>query len=45
MIVENEEKCLFEMCWFYMGVAQIVLDPPPPCQRANVEKSLNVARM
>ena len=21
---------LFEMCWFYMGIAQISLDPPPP---------------
>ena len=27
----------FEMCWFYMGIAQIALDP---CvKRANVEKS------
>ena len=23
-------KPLFEMCWFYMGIAQIALDPPPP---------------
>ena len=22
-------KPLFEMCWFYMGIAQIALDPPP----------------
>ena len=25
-------KPLFEMCWFYMGIAQIALDPPPPFQ-------------
>ena len=23
-------KPLFEMCWFFMGIAQIVLDSPPP---------------
>ena len=23
-------KPLFEMCWFYMGIAQIALDPRPP---------------
>ena len=27
----------FEMCWFYMGSAQIALDPPS-VKRANVEK-------
>ena len=28
------------MCWFYMGIAQIVLDPPiPSVKQANVEKS------
>ena len=26
------EKPLFEMCWFYMGIAQIALDPQPLCQ-------------
>ena len=26
------------MCWFYMGIAQIALDPPPSVKRANVEK-------
>ena len=28
------------MCWFYMSIAQIVLDPPiPSVKQANVEKS------
>ena len=36
---ENLGKPLFEMCWFYMGIAQIALDPPPSVKRANVEKS------
>ena len=28
------------MCWFYMGITQIALDPPPPSvKRANVEES------
>ena len=32
-------KLLFEMCWYYVGIAQIALDPPsPPVKRANVEK-------
>ena len=26
------------MCWFYMGIAQIALDPSPSVKRANVEK-------
>ena len=31
---------LFEICWFYIGIAQIVLDPlPPSVKRANVEKT------
>ena len=31
-------KTLVEMCWFYMGIAQIALDPhPPSVKRANVE--------
>ena len=30
-------KPLFEMCWFYMGFAQIDL-PTPLVKRANVEK-------
>ena len=31
-------KLLFEMCWFYMGIAQIALDP---CVKgANVEKKV-----
>ena len=25
----NTAKPLFEMCWFYMGIAQIALDTPP----------------
>ena len=26
-------KPLFEMCWYYVGIAQVALDPsPPPCQ-------------
>ena len=31
-------RSLFEMCWFYMGIAQIALTPPPFVKRANVEK-------
>ena len=32
-------KPLFEMCWYYVGIAQVALDPsPPPVKRANVEK-------
>ena len=27
------------MCWFYMGIAQLALDPPPSVKQANVEKS------
>ena len=35
---ENLGKPLFEMCWFYMGIAQIALDP---CVKgANVEKKV-----
>ena len=33
-------KPLFEMCWFYMGIAQIALEPPPFVKRANVEKKV-----
>ena len=34
------EKPLFEICLFYMGIAQIALVPSPPSvKRANVEKS------
>ena len=29
----------FEMCWLYMGIAQIALDPPPSGKRANMKKS------
>ena len=35
----KEGKPLFEMCWFYMGIAQIALDLPPSVKRANVGKS------
>ena len=31
-------KSLFEMCWFYMGIVQIALDPTPPVKRANMGK-------
>ena len=33
-------ESLFQMCWFYMGIAQIALDPLPPSsvKLANVEK-------
>ena len=27
------------MCWFYMGIAQVALDPPASVKRTNVEKS------
>ena len=30
-------KPLFEMCWFYMGIAQIALDPPLSVKQANME--------
>ena len=35
-------ESLFQMCWFYMGIAQIALDPLPPSsvKLANVEKSV-----
>ena len=36
-IINELGKPLFEMCWFYMGIAQIALDPPS-IKRANVEK-------
>ena len=26
------------MCWFYMGIVQIALNPPPSIKRANVKK-------
>ena len=28
------------MCWFYMGIAQIALDPPPSVKQANMEKKV-----
>ena len=28
------------MCWFYMGIAQIALEPPPSVKRASVEKKV-----
>ena len=31
-------KPLFEMCWFYMGIAQIALGPSPSVKRRTVEK-------
>ena len=32
-------KPLFEICWFYMGIAQIALDPPSPlCQTGKCGK-------
>ena len=33
-------ESLFQMCWFYMGIAQIALDPLPPSsvKLANVKK-------
>ena len=35
------EKPLFEICLFYMGIAQIALEPPPPSvKRANMEKKV-----
>ena len=33
-------KPLLEMRWFYMGIAQIALDPPS-LKRANVEKKVS----
>ena len=37
---ENLGKPLFEMCWFYMGIAQIALDPSSSVKRANVGKKV-----
>ena len=31
-------KALFEMCWFYMGIAQIALDPPTLCETGKPGK-------
>ena len=36
--VRGSGKPLFEMCWFYMGIVQIALDPTPPVKRANMGK-------
>ena len=33
-------KPLFEMCWFYMGIAQIALDPPPSVRQTNEEEKV-----
>ena len=33
-------KPLFEIWWFYMGIAQIALDPPTLCQTDTVERFL-----
>ena len=33
-------KPLSEMCWFYLGVAQIALDPPPLCQTGKHGKKV-----
>ena len=33
-------KPLFQMCWFYMGIAQIALDPPPLCQMGKHGKKV-----
>ena len=32
------EKPLFEMCWFYVGIAQIALDPPSPLSNGQTWK-------
>ena len=29
---------IFEMSWFYMGIAQIALEPPPLCQTDKYRK-------
>ena len=28
------------LVWFYLGIVQIALDPPPSVKRANVEKKV-----
>ena len=33
-------KSRSEMCWFYMDIAQMALDPPPSVKQANVEKKV-----
>ena len=33
-------KRLFEMCWFYIGIAQIDLDPPSFCQTGKLGKEV-----
>ena len=37
---ETLEKPLFEMCWFYMSIAQIALEPPPLCQKGKRGKKV-----
>ena len=32
-------ESLFQMCWFYMGIAQIALDPSPLCQTGKRGKN------
>ena len=38
MWLVTKGKPPFEMCWFYMGIAQIGLDHRPSVKQANVEK-------
>ena len=32
-------KPLFEMCWYYVGIAQVALDPSPLCQTGKRGKN------
>ena len=34
-------KPLFEMCWFYMGIAQIALDHPPSVKQRGAKPIWN----
>ena len=31
-------KPLFEMCWYYVGIAQVALDPSPPLSNGQTWK-------
>ena len=41
-MIEWLGKPLFEMCWFYMGNAQIALDPPALCETGKVPQTILV---
>ena len=32
-------KPLFEMCWYYVGIAQVALDPSPPLSNKRCQNT------